>query len=266
MLNSKSHIIQVLYLLFITAVFSSCSGFKSNFIRKQDQPYIQVDSKETLDKYKLETYKVQARDLLSVSLNSPDLNTNLYFNREGSSNRINQPNSISLYFTGYLVSDSGYINLPMIGKHSVVNRTAEDIEDSISKELSKYLKEFSVSVKLANFRITLLGEVSQPGTYYFYESKVTLLQALSMAGDFDEYANRSKLRIVRDLPEKTLTFEIDLKNKDFLSSQEFILRTGDIIYVEPLKSKVFSANRNVLTIVISSITAALTLYRIIQTQ
>jgi polysaccharide biosynthesis/export protein len=256
------------YIYFIAAIllFSGCKSVKSNFLRKNDQPYIQISDGESLAKYNLESYTVQPRDLLTINLNSPDINTNLYFNKEGGGMRVNQPNATSLYLSGYLVTDSGYVNLPMIGHHEVVGKTVEEIEIRISEELKKYLKEFSVSVKLANFRVSVLGEVVRPGTFYFYESKVTILQALSTAGDFQEYADRSQVRVVREMPDKTETFLLNLKGADFLSSQQFLLRTGDVIYIEPLKSKVFNTNSRVISLVLSTITAAFTLYRIIQTQ
>ena len=258
--------IKYTYFILVIFLFSSCNGIKNNFLKKTDQPFIQINDNTQLKKYNLESYTIQPRDLITVNLNSPDLNTNIYFNKESGGMRINQPNATSLYLSGYLVNDSGYVNLPMIGIHMVKGKTVEEIELSISKELEKYLKEFSVSVKLANFRVSVLGEVVRPGTFYFYESKVTILQALSMAGDFQEYANRSQVRVVREFPDKTETYVLNLKGEDFISSQQFLLRTGDVIYIEPLKAKVFNTNSRVISLVLSTITAAFTLYRIIQTQ
>ena len=132
--------------------------------------------------------------------------------------------------------------------------------------MSKYLKEFSVTAKLVNFRVTVLGEVKMPSTYYFYETKVTALQVISLAGDFGEYANRKQVRIVRDYAKKSESFVLDFSNTaSIMSSQQFLLRTGDVIYVEPLKSKNFNINSRVISVVLSALTAALTLYRIIQT-
>jgi polysaccharide export outer membrane protein len=249
-----------LLLLAVASLLSSCA----NFLRKQDQPYLQVGPSSQA-KSPMEAYRIQPRDLLTINLNSPDVNTNAYFNREGTGTRMAQLNPTSLYVNGYLVSDSGTVNLPMIGVQQVNGMTMEEMESHITQQLAKYITEFSVSVKLANFRVTVLGEVTRPAMYYFYESKVTLLQALSMAGDFQEYANRKKVRIVREWPDRTETFEIDLSKGDALVQEAFLMRTGDVVYVEPIQAKLFNTNSRVISVVLSAITAALTLYRIIQT-
>ncbi len=267
-MSQKKHVFNIIaqtaLFIAVSIIIGSCGGVRRQFLRKVDQPYLQ-DAKKAPTQYSIEEYKIQPRDLLAVNLNSPDENTNIYFNRETGGMRINQPNPIALYTAGYLVDDDGNVNLPLIGLTQVSGKTTGQIEQQVSEKVAKYLKEFSVSVKLTNFRVTLLGEVSRPGTYYFYESKVTVLQALSQAGDFQEYADRKKVRLIRDINGEVSTYELDLTNQEILSSEQFLLMPNDVIYVEPLKSKVFNTNSRVLALVLSSVTAALTLFRIIQT-
>lgn len=257
--NIHTYSLWLLLLLFST----SCSVVKNNFLQKEDLLYLQ-DQGSSYEKYKLEQYQIQPRDLLAINLTTPTLNTSMYFNRDNSSAlRPNQSDPATLYRTGYSVTDSGLIDLPMLGNVMVAGKTITEIEDHISEKMKVYLKEFSISVKLTNFRVTLLGEVVQPGTFYFYEDKVTLLQAISQARGFSDFANVSKVRIIRDNSDKVETFILDMKSPDIVSNQRFILTQGDVIYVETLKAKTFRNNSTPISIILSVISLAVTTIAII---
>lgn len=245
------HTIKI-YTIFLLLIVlgSSCAN---DFLKKKQILYLQ-GKETTYKKYELEEYLIQPRDQLAINLSSLDIKMTNYFNRENSSGlRVNQSDPASLYRSSYAVSDSGTIDLPIVGTLKVAGNTVESIEKMIAEKMSVYLKDFSVSVKLTNFRVTVLGEVGNPGTYYFYEKKVTLLQAISMAGGMNDYSNVSKVRILREYEDKAETFVLDMKSPDVVSQQQFLLRQGDVVYVEPLKSKVFRNNSATLSLIVSVI-------------
>jgi polysaccharide biosynthesis/export protein len=256
---SLKHIQLFLMLLML----SSCSVFNKHFVKQTDLPYLQGEGE-----YKLapvEPYRIEPNDVLSISMNSSNPTVNQFFNRQtGQSIGSSQLNNAAIYFTGYMVSDSGYVDIPKLGKVLVKGKTVTEIEDLIGKEVAKHVVEYSVSVKLANFRVTILGEVARPGVYYFYEDNVNILQAIAMGGEFSSYANRKKVKLVRESQEKTVAQIVDLSSTDVLTSNAYKLRSKDIIYVEPLRSKTFMENTRTISVVLSVITAALTLFRLLQ--
>jgi polysaccharide biosynthesis/export protein len=258
---SLRHIQIILMLLML----SSCSVINKHFVQKTDLPYLQGEGE-----YKApaaEPYKIEPNDVLSISLNSSNPAMNQFFNRQtGQSVGASQLNNAAIYFTGYMVNDSGYVDIPKLGKVFAKGKTVTEIEHLISQEMAKHVLEYSVSVKLANFRVTILGEVARPGVYYFYEENVNILQAIAMGGEFSSYANRKKVRLIREYPEKTVAQVVDLSGTDVLSSNAYKLRSKDVIYIEPLRSKTFMENTRTISVVLSVITAALTLFRILQTQ
>ncbi len=252
-------------IILILLVLSSCSVINKNFVKKTDLPYLQGEGE-----YKLATsgpYKIEPNDVLSISLNSSNPAMNQFFNRQtGQAMGASQLNNAAIYFTGYMVNDSGYVEIPKLGRVLAKGKTVNEIENLIGQEMAKHVVEYSVSVKLANFRVTVLGEVARPGVYYFYEDNVNILQAIAMGGEFSSYANRKKVRLVREYSDKTVAQVVDLSSADVLASDAYKLRSKDVIYVEPLGSKTFMENTRTISVVLSVITAALTLFRILQTQ
>jgi polysaccharide biosynthesis/export protein len=199
-------------------------------------------------------YLIQNRDILYVKI---------YSLNEEMSNLINQTigsyqqnlfqNETSLYVNGYVVSDSGYIEIPIIGKIMVAGKTLDQSITDIKKRTAVVLKDATVVVKLISFKISVIGEVTKPGTYNNYNSQLTVLEAISMAGDITDYGNRHMVHVLRPGLKGTTTFQLDLTNKNILKSEGFFLLPNDVIYVEPIRSKTFKVNIPTFTLVLTSI-------------
>ncbi len=138
----------------------------------------------------------------------------------------------------YLVDVHGCVNIPMAGRVRVVGLTTQEARDTISKYIEPYLKNPIVNVKLANFRFSVVGEVNKAGTYTVGYEHVTILEALSMAGDIAKYGNRENILVIRQVDGQRQYGRIDLHRRDVFLSPFFYIQQGDIIYVEPLKAKV----------------------------
>ncbi|MCS7037591.1 MAG: polysaccharide biosynthesis/export family protein [Saprospiraceae bacterium] len=138
----------------------------------------------------------------------------------------------------YLVDVHGCVNIPMAGRVRVVGLTTQEARDTIARHIEPYLKNPIVNVKLANFRFSVLGEVNKAGTYTVGYEHVTILEALSMAGDVAKYGNRENILVIRRVDGQRQYGRINLHRRDVFQSPFFYIRQGDIIYVEPLKAKV----------------------------
>ena len=158
----------------------------------------------------------------------------------------------NLYLNGSTINSVGMIEIPVIGKVYLLGQNLEEAKKSIQKAVDEYLKDAIVIVKLANFQVTILGEVNRPGTFPVFKENVTIFEALAMAGDLSDYANRQKLKIVRTHNNKKKIYKVDLTDQQLLLSDFYYLRNDDMIYVEPLKYRTFRKSQS--QIVLSALT------------
>jgi polysaccharide biosynthesis/export protein len=163
---------------------------------------------------------------------------------------------------GYLVDKNGYVILPLIGKVFVKDKTTDKVRDEINYKAAEYYKDPIVNVRFANFKITVLGEVNRPSTYVMPNEKVTLLDALGMAGDLTIYGKRENVLLVRENGKTKDFIRFNLNDSRIFSSAYFYLHQGDVVYVEPNKYKVASQDISQVR-KWSLITAALTLLIVI---
>src|SRR5690606_28835138 len=140
--------------------------------------------------------------------------------------------------SGVLVDKYGYIELPLAGRIKVGGMTTSQIRDEIKKRALPYYKDPVVNVRLANFKINVLGEVNKPGTYIMPNENVTLLDALGIAGDLTIYAKRENILLIRKHVDKKDFIRFNLNSSDVFNSPYFYLCQGDVIYVEPNKAKI----------------------------
>ena len=139
----------------------------------------------------------------------------------------------------YIVNVDGEINFPILGKIKLGGLKKSEAENLIKEKLSPYLKDPIVSIQFLNYRITILGEVSKPGTYTIKNERISILEALGLAGDLTIYGRRDNVLLIResDGGEKEYV-RINLKNTDILSSPFYYLQQNDVIYVEPNKTRI----------------------------
>jgi polysaccharide export outer membrane protein len=181
---------------------------------------------------------IQRGDIIYVGVTSADPTSAALFN---SANTVMTPNAIGSFPTisipGILVTDEGFIQLPKIGIIEVMGKTTNQIAKTIKPLLEPYLKDPIVTVRLMNFRISVLGEVAKPATINIPNERVTLLEALALAGDLTAYGNRKNLLLIRDSAGIQITKRIDITNSSAFNASTFYLRPNDVIYVEPNKVK-----------------------------
>ncbi len=250
---------KVFYLLIPVLLLSSCYSTKDlNYIQSDDHIKGFVSSfhnKRTL-------YEVQPSDILSVRVQSLDPTQSAFFNIEGSDGRVGgggQNADAGLYLTGYSVDERGYINLPIVGLVKVSSLTIDEVQRLIQKEISKYLIDAIVLVKLTSFKVSVLGDVARPGTYNIYNTRATLLEALSMAGDMNIGANRESVKVIRQIEDSGYVITLDLTDPKVLESPYYYLMPNDVVYVEILKQSTVRNNLPLVTVTFAGISTLILL-------
>ena len=208
---------------------------------------------------------IQKNDVLSISVSSLNTEATVIFNTP---NQSGNSNSQITQITGYLVNDDGEIVFPILGKLKVTGLTEKQFSQNLAAALNekKLLVDPIVNIRIINFKVTVLGEVARPTVVPVPNEKISMLEAIGMAGDMTLYAKRDNVLLIRVENGKKVTRRIDLNSSNFLESPFYYLKTNDIIYVEPNKAKVATTGRSqqVLPIALSVLTlVAIIIERII---
>lgn len=201
-------------------------------------------------------YTIHPGDNLYIKVNSLDQKSNLF---DSGDNYNNYYTESGIYLNSYTVNDSGYVEFPLIGKIEVNNLTVEQIREKVQESVNEYLKNTVVIVKLANFRVSLLGEFYRPGKYVVYQDKITIFEAIAMAGDMTDFAKRERTMIVRQTEEGSKTYRVNLNDSRILESDLYYLMPNDVIYVQSVKGKQFAFKEFPYVLIFSTITTTLLL-------
>lgn len=185
---------------------------------------------------------VQADDLLSIKVTSLEMEAAAPYNIDPPN--IN-PTNINTSentrpFIGYLVDAEGNIDFPNIGKLKVAGLNTTEVQTLVIDALKPVLNVPTVVVRFLNFRVTVLGEVSSAGTFFFSNERVTLLDAIGRAGDLGPYANRTDVLVIRESNGNRESQRLSLKDQNIFNSPFFYLKQNDVIYIEPLPEKTAS--------------------------
>jgi len=205
--------------------------------------------------------QIQPNDLLSIRLTSLNPESNEMFNRGGGqwSGNINSSASADAAVPdgGYLVDSEGHINFPVVGKIKIAGLTKDEATATMTTVLSKYVKSPIVTIRLLNFRITVIGEVNKPSTFLVPTGRINILEGLGLAGDMTPYGRRENVLLVRESNGVRSTTRLNLNNKELLNSPFFYLHQNDVIYVVPDRLKEVQASTNTRTLTIVTIASSI---------
>ncbi len=248
--------ILIISLLFSGIIMSSC-GYKQRYLR--DIAKLKLDS---IDRKFQPEYKVQPNDVLYIRVVGFNKSVTELFNAFNESNTNGGIMSMDNYsfFNGYTVSDSGMVKVPVIGDIYVKDSTINSIQKLIQEKIDKLVNEATVIVKLASFKLIMLGEVNSPGIKHISNNRVTVLEAMAMAGDLKEFAERRNVLIIRPTEKGHLTFRIDLTDPKIISSQDYYLLPNDVVYVEARKVKSFRQGWSNASIIMSILSSLVVVY------
>jgi polysaccharide biosynthesis/export protein len=200
-------------------------------------------------------------DMLEIRISGANEVTSALFNSY-SANTGNNPNVVT---PSYLVDNNGELEFPIIGKVKAAGLSRDAFKELLRSKVAKYLKDPLVSVRFLNFRFTVVGEVKTPGSFTVLNEKVTILEAVGMAGDMTTYGKRTNVRVIRDSIGKREIGSLNFNDKAVFTSPYYYLRRNDIVYIEPEKSKSrfedFSRVSAIVATLASLVAIAVTVFR-----
>ena len=228
--------------LTVAALFASCQSYKK-------VPYLQDAEviNQAQQQEKLYDATIMPKDLLTivVSCTNPELAVpfNLVAATPLSVSTGNSQTAVQPVLQQYLVDNEGRINFPVLGTLKVGGLTKSQAEELIIKNLKPYIKETPiVTVRMSNYKISVLGEVERPGTFTISNEKVNLLEALAMAGDMTVWGLRDNVKLIReDANGKQEIHTLDLNKAETILSPYYWLQQNDVVYVTPNKTKARNA-------------------------
>lgn len=224
----------------LVALLASCSTPK-DVVYFQDAGNFELY--KDVDKYEV---FIHQDDLLAIMVNSQATEAALPFNLPMASYYVGGDSYGQQRTLGYLVDSEGNIDFPVLGKIHVEGLTRNRLRELIKDKLIQngLLKDPIITVNFLNFKISVQGEVNNAGTFNISGERVTLLEALSMAGDLSIYGRRDRVAVIREANgERTIRYH-DLTTTDIFRSPYYYLQQNDIVYVEPNKRKIQQSNIN----------------------
>lgn len=179
-----------------------------------------------------ENLKIKPGDLLTIRVSAPEQEAAVPFNLTKSmASQMNMMGNVEL--ETYMVSNQGTVEFPVLGTLEVRDLTAFELSQKIKENITEYVMDPIVNVRILNFKITVLGEVNSPGTFQIEDDHITLVQALGLAGDLTILGKRDNVLVMREENGKKINTYLDLTDAKVVSSPYFNLRQNDVVYVEP---------------------------------
>ena len=204
---------------------------------------------------------------ISVKTINPEINE-LFSNNSGGNASLNNQRFQSLadqYIYGYQVDSRGKVFLPIMGEVHLAGLTLAGAQNEIMRKAGEYLKDANIQVKLLNFKISILGEVNNPGVFYNYNNTLTILEAISMAGGSTEYGELRNILVMREVPQGTKTYHLDLTKKEILDSEAVFLQPNDMVYVRAQNLKSTRINSNLYALFLSTVSTLIVILRFMGT-
>lgn len=242
-------------------ILSSC-GSKKSIVYFQDEPITGESLSQMKNNYNI---RYQPNDILTIDVSAVDPESVAAFNLPAvgynMSNTANQQTQV-LRQT-YLLDSEGNIEFPVLGTIKLGGLTRAEAIDMLEDRIKEYVKEFIINIRLINFTVSVLGEVNNPGTYTVQGERISLAQALGLAGDLTIYGKRDNIFLIREIDGKKKYAKYDLTSINVVNSPVYYLAQNDVIYVEPNTSRIRTSTYNPnYGILISAISTVATIFAI----
>lgn len=205
-------------------------------------------------------YTLSHGDIVNISINSNSKETNAYLMPPQGAD----PGSYGS--SAYRVSEAGTVELPLVGEVLLAGKTLEEAEAFLKEQLRTFVQMPVVNMRLLNFKVSVLGEVANPGLYEVSTTQLSLLDALALAGDLTLFGKRDNILIIRNSGQEKKFFRVNLNNSAALNAKEYYLHNNDVIYVEPSKGKSAGDDNlyRVVPIIVSSLTLVVVMVGLFQ--
>lgn len=266
-MNKQNNVVKGLILAFLISALSSSCVSNKKIAYFQDIQAVNQAQLENAAKFTEPT--IQPDDILSINIFTLNQQTGSIINQAAATPTLggNTNSSLAAQSTGFLVDKNGEVELSLIGKVKVAGLTSFEARELIRTKASSIYQQPNVQLRFANFKVSVLGEVNAPSAYTLPNEKVTILDALSLAGDLTIYGRRDNVMVIRDNNGKKEMQRLDLNSSEIFNSPFYYLKQNDVVYVEPNKRKVSASNSaqiqtiGVIASVLSVIVLAITNFK-----
>lgn len=240
----------------------------SGCVTQKEVEYLQGADKtpKTFTEAVMPDYRLKPFDELFIKVNSlDDPSANVFSTAAGQQG--GNSDNISPYgasLISYSINKDGYLQLPLIGNVLVKDKTISQVRLLLTDSLSHILSQPIVSVKLVNRYVSVLGFVKNPGHFPYSQEKISIFDALGLAGDMTVFANRKNVLLTRNENGKNTIVKLDLTKPELLTSDYYYIRPNDLVYVMPLKKRIWGISEFPFGILLSSISLTLVIYSLVK--
>lgn len=241
----------------ISLLLFSCVKYKNMVILNGDIENKSINLSEN------QTLRYEKNDIIEILLISENKEASEIFKTKF------EGTSIVTYLSGvaakggYTIDANGELNLPFVGTIKASGKTKMELTNELTQKLSEYIKNPVVQINLLNFKISVLGEVKQPGTYNIPNERVTILQALATCGEFTNFSKKDEIHVIREINGERKEYVVNLNDKSVFNQDVYYLKQNDIVYVPQLKSKIYSLNNQLVLPLVSFTSLVLTALNLI---
>lgn len=262
----KGNIRLILFMLFVVTIVIGCVPLKKVTLFQGDTKIQDTANFRYLESAEFQVYKVKRGDYLYIevrtSIDEYEKRYEDLFNISSGQSNNQMGNNSNLYLTSYLVDNEGNIDMPTIGKIYVEGMIVDAIKDILTKKVQEYTPNAVVNVKLVNFKITVMGEITRPGVIQVYDDKISVYEAIAQSGDIKTWGKRNSVLLIRQTEKGREIHKLDILKDDFLSSEFYYLKPNDIVYIEPMKGKQWGFEAFPYTFVFSTVAFMLSLWAV----
>lgn len=232
----------------------------SSCVSRQDIAYFQ-EIENLASKDNLESITFKPNDMVSIVVSAASMEAVAPFNINVASQTSSMGGGGTGSHASYMVSADGEIEFPILGTINVLGMNTKGLQGYLKERISEYVRDPIVNVRILNFSVSIIGAVNSPGTFPISGERISIIEALAMAGDLAIFGRRDNILIVRELDGKKTYKYLDIRDPEILNSDYYYLKQHDIVYVEPNRSAMQNAiaNRNI-TVFISVASFLFTLF------
>jgi polysaccharide export outer membrane protein len=239
-MKTLKHTYKILLGVILVTLLNSCAS-RESIVYFQDE-MISGEIQQNTTNFQI---RFKPDDLLTIDVSALDPDAARPFNLPA----VSYNNSVisargDLKMQTYLIDSEGHIEFPVLGTLKLGGLTRSEANIMLKEKLTEYIKNPIVNIRLANFTVTVLGEVNRPGTYNIQDERVSVSEALGLAGDLTIYGKRNNVFLIREVDGKKRFAKLDLTSINIVNSPYYYLTQNDVLYVEPNKAKVRSSSYN----------------------
>lgn len=244
----------------LSLLLGACVG--SRTVNYLNDPSLTPGASKLFENHKFE-YRLQVNDVLSIRVLGLDEQTHRFFNVESQSGGA-MVSDAALYVNGFSVDKTGMVQLPQIGKVKLQGLTVGEAQELVQRKINEYFTNATVIMKMVNWRVSVLGNVGRPGTYMVYNNQITILDALSMAGGPNEYADKTHVTLMRQSDRGVQALYVDLSSTEVLRSEYYYLLPNDVVYVPTLRARPGRMNLEILSVILATLSTAAVVFTVVK--